>query len=65
MKAKMNFLKNNYLSITNCIQLLKIQQMQFKTRILGNMKEKSIMENLMVKEHTLVLMDKDILVNGS
>ena len=38
--------------------------MQFKMRILENMNEKSIMENLMVKEHTLVLMDKNILVNG-
>ncbi len=28
------------------------------------MKEKYIMENLMVKEHTLDLMDKNILVNG-
>ena len=28
------------------------------------MKEKSIMEYLMVKEHTLGLMDKNILVNG-
>ena len=33
-------------------------------RILGNMKEKSQIGNLMVKEHQLTLMEKSILGNG-